>query len=140
MQACLSRVVVMFCSRCLGPISHAQPAFCPPCQQTADLLPLIAGLSATLASEVQAVVGGGDGRAQGPGPLQRAGVLALALGPPLAISLAHPGSFLAVLQARRAACLGGFPCLLCCHLPSIRCPMLRSACIAGLNSASVMPK
>lgn len=101
-------VVVMVCSRCLGPTSHVQPAFCPACQQAADLLPLIAGLSATLASEVQAVVGGGDGGAQGPGPLQRAGVLALALGPPLAISLAHPGSFLAVLQARRAACLGKF--------------------------------
>ncbi len=118
----------------------AQSASCRPCQQAPDLLPLIAGLSATLASEVQAVVGSGDGRAEGPGPLQRAGVLALALGPPLAISLAHPGSFLAVLQARRTACLGGIPCLLCCHLPSTPGAMLQAGLIAGLIAAPVMPK
>ena len=43
---------------------------------------------------------GAGGAAAADPPGQRAAVLALALGPPLAISLAHPGSFLAVLQAR----------------------------------------
>ena len=43
---------------------------------------------------------GARGAAAADPPGQRAAVLALALGPPLAISLAHPGSFLAVLQAR----------------------------------------
>ncbi|KAK9823067.1 hypothetical protein WJX81_006296 [Elliptochloris bilobata] len=59
------------------------------------------GLSATLASELQAV-GAAAGRDLAPTQdrvLQRAVVLAVALGPPLAISLAHPGSFLAVLRA-----------------------------------------
>ena len=37
---------------------------------------------------------------------QRAAVLAVALGPPLAISLAHPGSFLTVLQVRSACKVG----------------------------------
>ena len=61
------------------------------------------GLSATLASELQAA-GAAAGRDLAPAPdrvLQRAAVLAVALAPPLAISLAHPGSFLTVLQVRR---------------------------------------
>ena len=66
------------------------------------------GLSATLASELQAV-GAAAGRDLAPAPdrvLQRAAVLAVALGPPLAISLAHPGSFLTVLQVRRVCKAG----------------------------------